>query len=174
MQDISLEVGPRTLPLMDHLRKDLLSSGRMVYLEKRRTWTKDLKGLVEGVVIHGDGSRLPFEDGSVGTIFAKDLFGAHGQLAYLPQEGLYIEMVSEAIAPEWFRVLRRKGKVVIVEVATPVERGKLEQDFGNSGFTKKHEYLGKDTYKVLDGWESMTLSTSALPEEAYSVVFEKP
>lgn len=173
MEDISLEIGPRTFPLVEYLRKDLLPSDKIVYLEKRGVWAKELKRAASPEVIQGNGATLPLKEGSVGTIFAKDLFGAHGYLSALPGAAM-IEQIPQGMANEWFRVCQSGGYVIIIEIATPPNKKELERNFISAGFRKKEEHLEQDVYSVLEIGDILKHPDDSLTRDAYSLVFQKP
>ena len=173
MEDISLEIGPRTFPLVEYLRKDLLPSDKIVYLEKRGVWAKELKKAASPEVIQGNGTALPLKEASVGTIFAKDLFGAHGYLSALPG-AREIEQIPQGMANEWFRVCRSGGYVIIIEISTPPNKHELERNFTSAGFKKKEEHLGRNVYSVLEIGDILKHLPDSLTRDAYSLVFQKP
>jgi len=115
----------------------------------------------------------PLRKGSVGTIFAKDLFGAHGHFSTLPG-AREIEQIPQGMANEWFRVCQSGGYVIIIEIATPPNKKELERNFTSAGFRKKEEHLGRDVYSVLAIGNILKHSPDSLIRDAYSLVFQKP
>jgi len=176
-EGLTIEVGPRTAPFVEELRKDLLTGDKIVYFEKRRGWVKELAGKLDGkeTVIQGHGSRIPLPDNSVGVVFAKDLFGSHGMLAVLPGPRFAEkEDIGKGFGEAWFRVCRPGGKVIIVEVSTPANFEDLNKEFLDAGFVKVEEHKEKDTVNVYEKGPKLKTYAESLPRGSYSVVYQKP
>lgn len=123
---------------------------------------------------------MPLVDSSINTVFAKDLFGAHGKLfMYLDRpftlESLNnLEDIGEGHAKEWFRKLKPGGKVVVVEVSTPLDRNILIEEFTKVGFNKTEEHLGENAVDVYRRSKDMKYSRKIFARDSYALVFQKP
>jgi len=181
-EGVTVEVGPRTAPSIEHLRDDLLQGDKIIYLEKRGGWAYDLgkvKISEKEIIIQSDGSKIPMPDSTVATIYAKDLFGSRGMLAMEPENSKFSFSLEENIGvnfgPEWFRVLRSGGKAIVVETASPTDRNALKGEFVGAGFRLLEEHLGTDLGKVFKEKKIFgRMGERALGEDAYALVLEKP
>ena len=132
---------------------------------------KWLKGSEVEDLLTSLGQKLPFKDNSISVIFAKDLFGADGFLATQPDGTYDMEDVGTGFADEWFRVCKKGGKVVIMEVSTPPDMDLLKKEFLNVGFEVDEVLKGQEAWNVLrykTDFEGLSGS------DDFSLVFKKP
>ena len=183
-EPLNIEVGPRTVPTIELLRKNLLSGEKVIFIDKNQGSVRELKKINETTkrkdsFLVGDGSKLPVRDGVAGTIFVKDYFGCHNKFSMesMKDDGTLDsdkrEDVGENIHQEWYRALAPGGRVVILENATPPDINKLIDDFTKQGFILKEKYHGPDSANVLEEADELK-KRGAFLKGGYSLVFEKP
>jgi len=176
-KEFSLEIGVGINPMISHLRQDLLPRRGILLLNDIEI--RELKELEElyrnlkiGVPFQADAHRLPFPDSSLSLILAKDLIGFPGHFSIRSPNLLSPSNIDlRKLSLECYRVLRKNGKLVIVEVSTPPELEGVINIFKKSGLELVEKNQGKEnTFNVFDFGFGVKVNTYY---DSYSLVFNK-
>src|SRR5581483_8693252 len=142
-EPVALEIGARNLPLIQEL-KDLPPNSKILFADKEDSWLGSLAGGMEWIdnktqILQGDATKLPLPSNSVELVFLKDVFGHEGSREVKSGIGFTDRLVetggADKIARELFRVIRKGGKVIVMETNTPYDSEKLKAAFSESGFS---------------------------------------
>jgi ubiquinone/menaquinone biosynthesis C-methylase UbiE len=175
-KEIALEVGCGYSPMIFELRSDLVKEGAALFCADLNI--RDLSGIkdirksfgTELIPICSDARDLPFENGSVGIVFAKDLVGFPGRWSefsgFLPPN-----FTLDELAKECNRVLKPSGRLIILETATPPDIGYIKIIFVKAGFKLLEENRGSNfAYRIFEFGREGKVKAS---KYAYSLVFGK-
>ena len=181
------------------MRSDLIGDGGAFFVELNRGSATALKkdidsgstlsdlSRVKGVevarqVIIGDVRALPFPESSVNLVFFSNVFGD-------PRFGRFVgkdnsikncsfDKDFRTVAEEINRVLKKGGKVVILETYTPEtsEYDSLIRFFKAVGFKLVENYGGDDVKKIFQSGSiaQIAMEDNSLNTKKYALVFEKP
>lgn len=168
---LALEIGPSVSPQLSLLRDDLRGENQ-VYIERSPRFLKELKKNVNpNTVMRGDAQKLMLQNESVDIIFASALFGQ----ASRPDVNVGD---FQQIAAEWARVIKKGGKVVILETSTPANKENIINIFSNVGIKLKEEYPRGEINKIFATGDFKTeaharILTKMSAEGSYALVLEK-
>lgn len=168
---VGLEIGGGTSPNLWLLRPDLIQGKTQVYIEKKSKANEDslpidyIKGQTRNQFILGaDGSKLPFGNESVDIVFAKDVLGEPTQTSSVNEK--FDQMIKEMA-----RVVSPHGKIIIVEMATPVDRNILDEKFKRLGFSEVESYSGNNIGKIYFDEDLHKIKRER--KDAYAIIFQK-
>ncbi len=158
----AVEIGSRNTPSIEELRVDLIKGKKVLHFERKPGWARLLKQSLnryspESMAVQADGNSLPLPEASVSLVYARDLFGAHN--VAFDRDSDYTntsrkENIGSNLVNEMRRVLIPGGKVVVSEMATPVDKDKLISEFEMNGFKLDEEFHGMQAFKVLEDFKN--------------------
>lgn len=165
-KEIVIDAGSGFNPMVRELRENIIGSGILVCVDSD-LGSAQFAGRMNCLPLCAYAQKLPFRGNSVSLILAKDFVGYPGRIDRW--QGLVKANFSiYDLMKEWKRVIKRGGRLVIVETATPPDVGFVKDVFVKGGFRLEEENYGELAYRVFKWGERVKA-----PEDAYSLVFRK-
>lgn len=180
-----LEIGPQQTPLVKWL-KDFQGDERVIYIERDKEWMEFLKrnltrrngNLINETILQADASKIPLKRNSVDIVFLKDVFGQEGLKRFTPsgssEDIVHVGNISE-IASELIDVIKPGGRIVIAEMATPVDIyefvDKIKKAKGSESVTITG--YGKDEWNQIFDPSFAKVFAENSHDDAYVLVLEK-